>query len=118
MRRSRAPTGRARIFACERGTGEQDGWLEEASRTKPASISYADADITSGDRAKQRIKMLARKTFNKHVLSEIGGFGGLFALDLEKVPGARAGLLGGRRRDQAQGRLRAGHPPHRRRRTW
>jgi phosphoribosylformylglycinamidine cyclo-ligase len=52
------------------------------------SISYADAgvDITSGDRSKQRIKMLARKTFNKHVLSEIGGFGGLFALDLEKFP--------------------------------
>jgi phosphoribosylformylglycinamidine cyclo-ligase len=51
-------------------------------------ITYADAgvDITSGDRAKQRIKMLARKTFNKHVLSEIGGFGGLFALDLEKFP--------------------------------
>jgi phosphoribosylformylglycinamidine cyclo-ligase len=51
-------------------------------------VTYADAgvDITSGDRAKQRIKMLARKTFNKHVLSEIGGFGGLFALDLEKFP--------------------------------
>ena len=51
-------------------------------------ISYADAgvDITAGDRAKQRIKMLARKTFNKNVLSEIGGFGGLFALDLEKFP--------------------------------
>ncbi len=50
--------------------------------------TYADAgvDITSGDRAKQRIKMLARKTFNKHVISEIGGFGGLFALDLEKFP--------------------------------
>ena len=44
------------------------------------------SDITAGDRAKQRIKMLARKTFNKHVLSEIGGFGGLFALDLEKFP--------------------------------
>jgi phosphoribosylformylglycinamidine cyclo-ligase len=52
------------------------------------SISYADAgvDISSGDRSKQRIKMLARKTFNKQVLSEIGGFGGLFALDLEKYP--------------------------------
>jgi phosphoribosylformylglycinamidine cyclo-ligase len=52
------------------------------------AISYADAgvDITSGDRAKQRIKMLARKTFNKQVLSEIGGFGGLFALDLAKYP--------------------------------
>jgi phosphoribosylformylglycinamidine cyclo-ligase len=56
-----------------------------AART---SHTYADAgvDITSGDRAKQRIKMLARKTFNKHVLSEIGGFGGLFSLDLEKFP--------------------------------
>ncbi len=52
------------------------------------SVSYADAgvDITAGDRAKQRIKMLARKTFNKNVLSEIGGFGGLFALDLAKFP--------------------------------
>jgi phosphoribosylformylglycinamidine cyclo-ligase len=55
---------------------------------KKVSVSYADAgvDITSGDRAKQRIKMLARKTFNKNVLSEIGGFGGLFALDLAKFP--------------------------------
>ena len=51
-------------------------------------VTYADAgvDISSGDKAKQRIKMLARKTFNKHVLSEIGGFGGLFALDLDKFP--------------------------------
>jgi phosphoribosylformylglycinamidine cyclo-ligase len=60
--------------------------------TSPASakksVSYADAgvDITSAERSKQRIKMLARKTFNKQVLSEIGGFGGLFALDLEKFP--------------------------------
>jgi phosphoribosylformylglycinamidine cyclo-ligase len=51
-----------------------------------ATYAGAGVDITSGDRAKQRIKMLARKTFNKHVLSEIGGFGGLFALDLEKFP--------------------------------
>ena len=62
------------------------------AEAKPAAskahATYSDAgvDITSGDRAKQRIKMLARKTFNKHVLSEIGGFGGLFALDLEKFP--------------------------------
>ncbi len=59
-----------------------------APEKKRKSISYADAgvDISSGDRSKQRIKMLARKTFNKQVLSEIGGFGGLFALDLEKFP--------------------------------
>ena len=59
-----------------------------SSPASKQSVSYADAgvDISSGDRAKQRIKMLARKTFNKQVLSEIGGFGGLFALDLEKFP--------------------------------
>jgi phosphoribosylformylglycinamidine cyclo-ligase len=56
--------------------------------TSKTPVTYADAgvDISSGDRAKQRIKMLARKTFNKQVLSEIGGFGGLFALDLAKFP--------------------------------
>jgi len=61
--------------------------VAEKKRSKPV-VTYADAgvDISSGDRAKQRIKMLARKTFNKQVLSEIGGFGGLFALDLEKYP--------------------------------
>jgi phosphoribosylaminoimidazole synthetase len=63
---------------------------EPAKRVSTAkkSVSYADAgvDITSAERSKQRIKMLARKTFNRQVLSEIGGFGGLFALDLEKYP--------------------------------
>ena len=61
---------------------------EAPPKVKSPSVTYADAgvDITSGDRAKQRIKMLARKTFNKNVLSEIGGFGGLFSLDLEKFP--------------------------------
>jgi phosphoribosylformylglycinamidine cyclo-ligase len=53
---------------------------------KPVSYADAGVDISAGDRAKQRIKMLARKTFNKNVLSEIGGFGGLFALDLQKFP--------------------------------
>ena len=54
--------------------------------TSRKPVSYADAgvDITAAERSKQRIKMLARKTFNKHVLSEIGGFGGLFRLDTAK----------------------------------
>jgi phosphoribosylformylglycinamidine cyclo-ligase len=49
-------------------------------------VTYADAgvDISSGDRAKQRIKYLAQRTFTKNVLSEIGGFGGLFKLDTAK----------------------------------
>jgi phosphoribosylformylglycinamidine cyclo-ligase len=61
-----------------------------ANRTeKPKSspVFYADAgvDITSGDRAKQRIKYLAQRTFGKQVLSEIGGFGGLFRLDTART---------------------------------
>lgn len=47
------------------------------------TLTYADAgvDIERGNRVKQRIKYLAHKTFTKSVLSEIGGFGGLFAVD-------------------------------------
>jgi phosphoribosylformylglycinamidine cyclo-ligase len=47
------------------------------------SITYADAgvNIDRGNKTKQRIKYLAHKTFTKGVLSEIGGFGGLFAVD-------------------------------------
>ena len=50
------------------------------------TVTYADAgvDIDRGNRTKKRIKYLAHKTFTKGVLSEIGGFGGLFAVDKEK----------------------------------
>ena len=56
---------------------------DEASKT---AITYADAgvDIERGNRTKKRIKYLAHKTFTKGVLSEIGGFGSLFAVDKEK----------------------------------
>src|SRR5580693_653074 len=60
----------------------RDSSLPEAKK-KPAPVTYADAgvDISSGDRAKQRIKYLAQRTFSRNVLGEIGGFGGLFRLD-------------------------------------
>jgi phosphoribosylformylglycinamidine cyclo-ligase len=50
------------------------------------SVTYADAgvDIDRANRTKQRIRYLARKTFTRGVLSEIGGFGGLFAVDKTK----------------------------------
>jgi phosphoribosylformylglycinamidine cyclo-ligase len=49
-------------------------------------ITYADAgvNIDTANRTKQRIKYLAHKTFTKGVLSEIGGFGGLFSIDKTK----------------------------------
>jgi phosphoribosylformylglycinamidine cyclo-ligase len=51
-----------------------------------APITYADAgvDIDRANRTKQRIKYLAHKTFTRGVLSEIGGFGGLFQVDKTK----------------------------------
>ncbi|MGH9502459.1 MAG: phosphoribosylformylglycinamidine cyclo-ligase [Terriglobales bacterium] len=47
------------------------------------ATTYADAgvDIDRANRTKKRIKYLAHKTFTRSVLSEIGGFGGLFAVD-------------------------------------
>ena len=54
--------------------------------TNSPTITYADAgvDIDRANRTKKRIKYLARKTFTRGVLSEIGGFGGLFAIDRQK----------------------------------
>ena len=51
------------------------------------SITYADAgvNIDRSNRTKQRIKYLAHKTFTKGVLSEIGGFGGLFSVDKKYI---------------------------------
>jgi phosphoribosylformylglycinamidine cyclo-ligase len=59
---------------------------KKSEPSKRPSITYADAgvDISSGDRTKQRIKYLAQRTFTRNVLSEIGGFGGLFKLDIAR----------------------------------
>ena len=46
-------------------------------------MRYQDAgvNIDAANRAKRRIKQLARRTFNPRVLREVGAFGGFFALD-------------------------------------
>src|SRR4029450_1417633 len=50
-------------------------------------MQYKDAgvDISAADEAKARIKGLARATFNRGVLSEIGSFGGMVLPDLSRV---------------------------------
>src|SRR5215208_4114143 len=50
------------------------------------SLTYRDAgvDIEEGDRLVELIKPLARPTMRPEVLGGIGGFGGLFALDVKK----------------------------------
>jgi phosphoribosylformylglycinamidine cyclo-ligase len=46
--------------------------------TKPITYSDAGVDIDAATRATDRIKELARRTFNQRTLSEIGSFGGMF----------------------------------------
>jgi phosphoribosylformylglycinamidine cyclo-ligase len=49
-------------------------------------MKYADAgvDIARADQAKQRIRALAGRTFTRGVLTDIGSFGALFALDRKR----------------------------------
>src|SRR5216117_823513 len=46
--------------------------------TKPATYRDAGVDIDAPNRATEKIKELARATFNARTLSEIGSFGGMF----------------------------------------
>src|SRR5262249_58192507 len=49
-------------------------------------LTYADAgvDIAAGEKAVERIKEHVRSTFRPEVIGDIGGFGGLFALDWKR----------------------------------
>src|SRR6267378_2556303 len=46
--------------------------------SKPITYSDAGVDIDAATRATDKIKELARRTFNERTLSEIGSFGGMF----------------------------------------
>lgn len=54
--------------------------------TQPISTTYRDAgvDINAGNRLVERIKPLVKTTHRDGVLGSIGGFGGLFALDIAR----------------------------------
>jgi phosphoribosylformylglycinamidine cyclo-ligase len=58
--------------------------------TKPATYADAGVDIDAANRATEKIKELARATFNARTLSEIGSFGGMFD---GAFPGMRAPVL-------------------------
>lgn len=67
------------------GNPPETGSPLSESRSTPEKLprTYAEAgvDLDESERTKQRIKYLAQKTFNKQVLGDIGGFGGLYRLD-------------------------------------
>ncbi len=51
------------------------------------SLTYKDAgvDIHEGEKAVELMKSHVQKTFNKNVLTGLGGFGGLFQLDVKEM---------------------------------
>ena len=53
---------------------------------KPAALSYLDAgvDIDAGNELVERIKPAVRSTHRSGVVSGLGGFGGLFQLDIDR----------------------------------
>lgn len=56
------------------------------SATPPGGETYAGAGVSidAGEEAVDRIKAKVRSTFRPEVIGDIGGFGGLFALDLAR----------------------------------
>jgi phosphoribosylformylglycinamidine cyclo-ligase len=56
--------------------------------TNKKSLTYKDAgvDIDAGDELVERIKPLAKSTHRNGVLGGLGGFGGLFEIDLARWP--------------------------------
>lgn len=59
-----------------------------ASEDVRAAVSFAAAasERERATKTHDRIKLTARRSFNKHVVSEIGGFASLFNLDIERFP--------------------------------
>jgi phosphoribosylformylglycinamidine cyclo-ligase len=56
----------------------------EMSRDKSLTYKNAGVDIDAGNALVERIKPLVKTTRRQGVLGSIGGFGGLFELDLAK----------------------------------
>ena len=58
--------------------------MSEEFKPKSATYTEAGVDDLTANHVKERIAYLAQKTFNRNVLGEMGGFGALFRLDLQR----------------------------------
>ena len=74
---------------------------------KQKAYAAAGVDIDLGNKVKATLPQLLAATHRREVLGKVGGFGGLFALDVKKYREPILVSLRGRRRHQAQDRLRA-----------
>ena len=58
--------------------------MEAADTPRPLTYRDAGVDISAGEKTVELIKPLVRATFRPEVVSDIGGFGGLFAVDWKR----------------------------------
>ncbi len=57
------------------------------SKSRSESYAAAGVDITAGYKAVELMKTHIARTLTSGVCSDVGGFGGLFELDLRVFPG-------------------------------
>ena len=66
---------------------------------KQKAYARAGVDIDLGNRVKATFHSCSRQP-RREVLGKVGGFGGLFALELQEIPAACPCFQHGRRRDE------------------
>ncbi|GIE96284.1 phosphoribosylformylglycinamidine cyclo-ligase [Paractinoplanes rishiriensis] len=61
-------------------------WTAGAGRARKRTVTYADAGVSieAGDRAVELLKSKVRKTSRPEVMGDLGGFSGLFRLNVQK----------------------------------
>ena len=65
-------------------SGSRDRAPEASHDDEPLTYAEAGVDIAAGEKAVELIKAHVRSTFRPEVIGDIGGFGGLFALDWKR----------------------------------
>ena len=103
----------------ERADAERQPWsASNGKTTRKRTVTYADAGVSihAGEQAVEMLKTKVHRTWRPEVVGDLGGFAGLFRLDIDEVQEPDPGLVRRRRRHQAGHRPADGHPRHGRRR--
>jgi phosphoribosylformylglycinamidine cyclo-ligase len=68
------------------GTGDRQLWTGEAGNGRKRTATYADAGVSihAGDEAVELLKSKVQRTHRPEVIGGLGGFSGLFRLDVTK----------------------------------
>ena len=70
----------------ERAEPEHQPWNAGSGRSRKRTVTYADAGVSihAGERAVELLRAKVQRTSRPEVVGDIGGFAGLFRLNLSK----------------------------------